>query len=69
MFSKNGENGKPCSLQSYMSSCFHLFGPVMKLLARKQFTTDANIKQAVAAWIQTLDNYLSYIRLQVLVPW
>jgi len=33
----------------------HHFGPVNKLLAGKQFTTDTDMKQAVTFWLQTLD--------------
>jgi len=38
-------------------SDFHLFGPAKEApdLTSKQFVTDADVKQAVASWLQTLD--------------
>jgi len=51
-----------------MLSDFHLFRPCKKHLAGKYFTTDINMKQAVTAQLQTLDMYLFYARIQVLVP-
>lgn len=54
---------------SHMLSYFRLFRPCKKHLAGKYFTTDINMKQAVTAQLQTLDTYLFYVRIQVLVPW
>jgi hypothetical protein len=42
-------------------SDFHLFGPLKKQLAGKQFAKDADIKQAVT-WLQTLDTDFFYIK-------
>jgi hypothetical protein len=50
-------------------SDFQLFGPLMKCLAVKQFATDANVKQAVTFWPQTLDTGVSNAGIQALVPW
>jgi hypothetical protein len=42
--------------------------PEILLFSGKQFETDADVKQAVTFWLQTLDNYLFYGRIQALVP-
>jgi len=44
----------PCSPD--LAPChFHLFGPPKQPLAVKWFATDANVKEAVTSWLQTLD--------------
>ena len=53
---------------SLMHSDFYFFTPHKKHLAGKYFTTDINMKQAVTAQLQTLDMYLFYARIQILVP-
>jgi hypothetical protein len=52
-----------------VSSDFHLFGFFEKHLAGKRFATDADVKQAVTSWLQTLDTSLFFNGIQVfLVP-
>jgi hypothetical protein len=40
----------------------------MKHLAGKRFTTDADVKQVVTSWLQTLDTDFIYTAIQALVP-
>ena len=40
---------------------FHPFGPCKKHLAGKRFTKDADMKQVVTSWLQTLDTHFFYI--------
>jgi len=39
---------------------FHLFGPGKKHQAGKEFTEDADVKQAVTSWLQTLYTHFFY---------
>jgi hypothetical protein len=41
----------------------HLFKPLKKQLADKRFATDAEVKQAVTSWTQTLDTEFLYARI------
>jgi hypothetical protein len=41
----------------------HLFRPLNKQLADKRFATDAEVKQAVTSWAQTLDTEFLYARI------
>jgi hypothetical protein len=47
---------------------FYLFGPIKKHLADKRLTTDADIKQAVPSWLQTLYTDFSCAETQVFFP-
>lgn len=49
-------------------SDFLLFGPLKSNLAGKKMATDANIKQTVASWLQTLDTSCFCGEIQALVP-
>jgi len=49
-------------------SDFKLLVLLTKPLIGKQFTTDADVKQAVTFWLQTFDNDFFYGGTQVLVP-
>jgi hypothetical protein len=49
-------------------SDLHLVGPLQKQLDGKQFATDADVKQAVASWLQTLHTDFFYAEKQPLVP-
>lgn len=46
----------------------HLLGSLKKHLDWKWFGTDADLKQTVASWLQTLQNNLFYIRTQAVMP-
>jgi hypothetical protein len=43
------------------SSDFHLFGQLKKRLADERLATDADVKQAVTSWLQTLDTNFSHV--------
>jgi hypothetical protein len=43
---------------NFMPSDSRLFGPHNKNLAGKKFVTDADVKQVVTSWLQTLDTYV-----------
>jgi hypothetical protein len=50
-------------------SNFHAFwGPLKKNLAGRLFETEADVKQAVTSWLQTLDNDFFCAGVQVLEP-
>jgi hypothetical protein len=49
-------------------SDFHLFLPIKKHLAGKQFATDADVKQAATFSLQTLGTDLFYAGIQAVVP-
>jgi hypothetical protein len=58
----------PSSLQSrYDSWSFYFFGSRRKHLAGKHFATDADVKQAVTYWLQTLDTDVLHAEIQVLM--
>jgi len=44
-------------------SDFHLFGPFKKPFSGKTFAADANMKQAVTSWLQTVDTDMHYARM------
>jgi hypothetical protein len=44
----------------FMPCDSRLFGPHNKKLADKRFVTDADVKQVVTSWLQTLDTDLFY---------
>ena len=46
---------------------FHLFEPLKKRLAGKQFATDADVKQAVTSCLQTLETDFLYAEINALV--
>jgi hypothetical protein len=48
-------------------SDFHLFGPFKKPFSGKTFPADANVKQAVTSWLQTVDTDTHYVRMKSLV--
>ena len=50
----------PPILQSRCRISIHLVGPLEKHLPAKRFATDANVKQGVAFWSQSLDTGLFY---------
>jgi len=52
-------NDHPSSNPDFMPSDFPLFGPHNKKLASKRFVTDADVKQVVTSWLQTLDTDMS----------
>jgi len=56
----------PCC-RDHVYSDLHLFGSQGKHLAGKLFATDADVKQAVASWLQTLDTSVFYTGIQGLV--
>jgi hypothetical protein len=50
-----------CPQNPYFApSDFNLFGLLKKHQAGKNFAADANIKQAVTSWLQTLDSSFFY---------
>jgi len=49
-------------------SDFHCFGSLEKHLAGTSFVTDADERQAVTGWQQTLDTNSVYVWIQALVP-
>ena len=51
----------------FMPSDSRLFGPHNKKLAGKRFVTDADVKQAVTSWLQTLDTDMFYAGVRALV--
>lgn len=51
------------------SSNLNLFWLLQKHLFGIRITTDANLKQAVIFWLQTLDNYCFCTGIQALVSW
>jgi hypothetical protein len=57
----------PCS-PNLVPSDFHLFVPLKKELAGMWFLTDADMKQAVTSWLQTLNTDSFYAKIQALVP-
>jgi hypothetical protein len=52
--------------QNTPTNC-HIFGPHKKHLADKWFASDANVKQAVSSFLQTLDMNFFYAGIQALV--
>jgi hypothetical protein len=50
----------------FMPSDSRLFGPHNKKLADKRFVTDADVKQVVTSWLQTLDTDLFYAGVRAL---
>ena len=46
---------RPSCSPDFATSDYHLFGLLTKHLIGKQCATDADVKQAVASWLQTLD--------------
>jgi hypothetical protein len=50
-----------------MPSNVYLCGPLKNYLAGKRFATDADVKQAVTGWPQTLDTDFFYAVTQTLV--
>jgi hypothetical protein len=50
-------------------SYFRLLGPLKKYLSAKGFATDADGKQSVICWPQTLDTNFFYARIKASVPW
>jgi len=47
---------------------FHLFGPHKKNLPGKWFWTDADAKQVVTFWLQTINTDIFYAQMQAQVP-
>ena len=46
----------------------HIFGYAEKHLADKRLVVDAEVKQVVTSWLQTVDADFYYARIQALVP-
>jgi hypothetical protein len=47
----------------------YLFWNFKKHLPRKQFATDADVKQAVTSWLQKRDTDICYAGIQAFVLW
>jgi hypothetical protein len=47
----------PSPIRSMLPSDFNLYGPLKKHLAGMRFATDADVKQAVTAWLSTFNSY------------
>ena len=45
-----------------------IFGLLKKHLAGKRFATDADVKQVITSWLQTLDTDFLYAGIQALAP-
>jgi len=43
------------------------FRPLKKHPTNTRYTTDADVKQAVTSWLQTLDTYLFHVGIHALV--
>jgi hypothetical protein len=50
------------------SSDLHVFGPLKKHSAGKQYAADTDVTQAVTTSLQTRDTDFFYVEMQVLVP-
>jgi hypothetical protein len=50
------------------TSGFHLFVPLKKKMTEKRFAGEANVKQAVTPWLESLESDFFYARLQDLAP-
>jgi len=46
----------------------YCFGPLKKPAASKGFATDADVKQVITSWLQTLDTDFLYAGIQALAP-
>ena len=56
------------SLTSHEYSTVYLLQPFKHNQADKGLATDADVKEAVTSWLQTLDNDFFHIAIQALVP-
>jgi hypothetical protein len=46
----------------------HFFGVVEKHLAGMRLAVDAEVKQVVTSWLQTVDDSFYYAKIQALIP-
>jgi hypothetical protein len=56
------------SITSHEYSAVYFLRPFKHHQADKRLATDADVKEAVTSWLQTLDNDFFHIVIQALVP-